>query len=768
MTTYRWRPVPNWTVYLPGDKKVSLTPYALQWNVMFGSRYEPSQGRFRLLTARGRIVLNNASGRFDPDHNDPIFTVADLSFPRAIELSLGDETLWQGIALLRGNKPLHAGTDFQVELRGRHFQALQRAAEWRQNDNTAPKSTPFAVMGDMLKDIVGFRDLSPATTNPDKLFWKNVVVDGTLAANWNLLAWAANSVSFEDHTGRLGISAAISLSEGRITDVPASQHAIVPSTLDSMGPAAQWEIVMSDTPTATEPTADITLDIPVVPGANRLGQFRYEYPSGVVGVEWGDLVTRDPNLNVNSFRVVPAADRTLADVILFDTTTTGPVRAGLRITGKSVKASTSGRTIAVVKPANARFGVAAERLEPPPFVNWQDMGELGRTTTDSAEHMAQLVNEVKAHAKLTIPLWAQDEESRPPTNLSGRSGQLVPGSVSRYPTLADEKVDLLTLNVNLKGQQGDIPLAEIEGITYSGAASEGMPLETGITLPDPDTFYPLPFELPLPPPRFTPTQEVLRLELYQTRPTIFYGPNRWGPFNYSGPDYAFINGELLVQIYIAAPFPPPQKLLANKWGLIQRRASGSEHEVSEQISAAIEGNSLRLRTPATNEGIAFRLDALGDTLDVIGPAGWVDDWMDTVDAVEMYSNRARNDPHYFDKPVGSTLTADPDGVPWPQGTLVLSGRQNIARQETILEMSRINSSGQAVRVDVQAQSAIALTALTFERLVPVDSHATRTFNVFPGARLAAFTGWNPSRNRQTEPGIILYGPKGWYGEWAGQ
>ena len=504
----RWRPPVTWWLYVvDGSPPIDISDDVLEWTVNFGCHYEEESGRFRLVTARGYVIMDNKRGHYDAASPNTRLTPIATATPRPIECRLGDEVLWQGYAVVRSQRGLTPGRTVQWQLRGRLWQALRRVVQWRQTDNSSQRSLVTVIGSDLLAHAVGSDDaeLSPASTTSNVWYLKYAAFTDTLAADWNLLGWVGASIPFEDRAGRLGLSAVSRLADGRQHTVPATQRALIESEIESMGTMSNWSLVASGR-NLVEDTATIVRfsSGPLEHDTTSLILRTFVYPPGIVAVDWDRFVVDSPNTVLDPARqfIGPAPDGSLADYMLV-AVTTGTVGGE-----RSFDAVGTAWVLDPAGPYDERLAWYQNSLPetrtalqtPPPWANWAQLvgrlpGDVVQSSIAPYETMVQLLNEAKLRCKLAFPLWAPTEAGRMTSNASGRSGQLVPGSVSRYRLTATSTIDLLTLNVTLRGAQGADPQAVIEGMTTSGGSGISDGSAYVLPIPDPDTRI----QIPLPP-----------------------------------------------------------------------------------------------------------------------------------------------------------------------------------------------------------------------------------------------------------------------------
>ena len=503
---YNYRPpvtVRLYTTSEADDPGVDITADVLAWNVTFGTDYDPSTGRFRLITARGSITVDNASARYDPRSASATISATVAAIPRPIEIRLGTETLWAGLAVVTGSALLTPARSVTWQLRGRWWQPLRTPYSWTQ---PAPVDTTFAqysqapdtVANAMLRDLrvdwpLTRVKLSPATNVTGiEQYLRYVEADGTLARIWNDVAWASGCIPFEDRSGLLGLSAPALMSADRLEAAPAGQRARAESVLETVPTEANWQLVIGerDMMRGTTPKTAQSERFQTSDTSKRFFFSQIILPdAGVWGYEWGKTTFDAAATILNeTIRPLSQARRDWQPgayywAAHFTLGTTQPTRASIAGTPLTLNAGDVRR----VTVAGAQEVLTLRDQEPPPWAVWDTATVGGRTFTPSAanyEAMAQVLNEPKAMARLVYDLWAPSLLDSLIGNLAGNEGQLVPGRYARYRVDADTTIDMIATTVTLRGAAGEIPKAEIAGITYSGGGGDTSGLPISPTIPD--------------------------------------------------------------------------------------------------------------------------------------------------------------------------------------------------------------------------------------------------------------------------------------------
>lgn len=570
--SYGYRPEPVWRLYsLDGQPPIDISDDALSWAVKFGCSYDPTTGRFRLLSARGFIELDNKDGHYDTA-NTVARRISDVTaaVPRLIELVLAGETLWQGYAVVRAQLLLTPGRTVVWELRGRYWQELRRHIQWRQTNQTVVGATSLAIGTGLLAEALdnsGIAALAPGSTETTDWYQQHSLFTGTLAASWNLLAWATASLPFEDRAGRLGLSAVTSLTVGRQTTAPATQRALEPSTIESIPTVNKWTMVARARNLVAVNTPVKIRSPNLRAGETTQIYVRWPYPGDVVTVDWAEApVTDSAHTTVDDWRVVPAADGSRTDVLIARVTNTAmaPPATGPWWIEISGTAYTLDSQNPYIETAATYLGslpsLGAARQEPPPWVTWTPLAGIRpqdpdvQSTTLAYIKMSQLLNEAKLGAELHYDLWADTPANRMPSNVNDRSGQLVPGSMSLYRIDATTTAEMLTLAVELVGGQGRRPQAIIDTISTSEGSGITDGTQYPIPIPDPDTPGPIPdppdTPTPTPPPgTFTTPTAAISIANY----TDAFRPPPDGLFNTPTTAVAI---SVYTQI-LPPPEPPP-------------------------------------------------------------------------------------------------------------------------------------------------------------------------------------------------------------------
>ena len=492
-----YRPGTTWTLHVSATATVDLSPRVLEWDVAFGSLYDSESGRWSLQTARGILVLDNADGRLHTGADDALITAAQTALPLPVTCKVGDETLWQGLAVVRGSVPVSGDDVVTWQLRGRLWQAIRSLVGWRQTSDDDSLTTPAAIgRGILTAAGPGGSHVSPASAWPTGLRLRDVTINETLGQAWNRLAHACGGIPFEDRTGKLGVSALQGITEDRQTLWPVGAIALRDgSHIESEGAASVWSLDVQQKNMVLG--AAKTLGTTTPQGITRMDSFRYDYPSGVAGVEWSEpQPTEAQGWTVVWWEARPAPDSEPADVlrVLLRKDVSAARPSGAKFIGKEWTADAD-QPVIVTSVAQEIGGTFPEQARVQTTPPWMNPAGTGWSYDAYTKYVAWL-NEPKAQATLRYPLWQPSQRFRLQTNTTDRQGLLVPGSVARYsglPALGD--IDMITGLVALAGRNdaghAHPPVAEITGWTASGDG-----IETGIPLPD---TYPPPFDIPDPP-----------------------------------------------------------------------------------------------------------------------------------------------------------------------------------------------------------------------------------------------------------------------------
>lgn len=501
---WEFTPTPTWTLRLAGDVSVDLTPWVLDWDVTYGTRWVPASGAWSLQTASGSLTLDAAGGGIVAGAADPLIPLSAVSTPQAVLLSLGPggETLWQGVAVVRLPAGLTPAETVTWELRSRMWQVLRGPLLWRQRDNSATGSTPREVCRRVLRDAVGATDsdpsldlLSPASVWPTGLRLRDVTLAESGGSAWNRLAHTLGCIPFEDSQGRLGMAAVQGVGQGRQTGVPAGQMPLRGSELVTIGTPQLWQldVVSRNFHFGAEAETLITTG----EAGNTIGvSVSYPYPADTIGVEWSDpQPTANAGWSIVGFTATPAPDRSRADILRCvlrrDDDSAQP--SGVKFIGWRL--TVAGSDVVNTVDGGLPDSIDPQRLRTQTTGPWIDHTDSAFSLDAHAKAIA-FANELKVQGRLILPLWSRDETSRVIGHVDGRTGQLVPGSVSRYRADATATVDLITGLVGLAGAAEQVPSATVTGWTASGAGTAAEPVVTGIDLPDLPDGVPTPWTVP--------------------------------------------------------------------------------------------------------------------------------------------------------------------------------------------------------------------------------------------------------------------------------
>ena len=509
---FEFAPQPKWTVQAsPGNAgTVDISALALDWAVKFGCRYDPNTGRWLPVFASGHLTLDNGAAtgaRFETGSPRALLTAAQAAVPLFVTLSLADETLWQGLALVEMGLSLAEDDTVTWQLVSRYWQPLQTPTLWRQTQSGVTHQRPQAMLLSMLGQTLGDAGLpvlSPVSRWPRKLFLQGVVLRGTLGQNLSRLAHTCGVIPFEDRTGLIGMSSLEEISDGRQTaNPPASQLPVGRPKVRSVSTQSRWSmevLAQNASSSGREQLVSFTADS-YTRGQEVETLIRYTYPAQTLWVNYEDPVAVDANVAILSHSIEPdntGAER--ADIITVRWRYDGNQNPNttFRVWGSRVNLDAANPyDIREFSYSDALPAVQARTQKTDPWVDW--FVRVGSVTDGQTwRTMTQFLNEAKARAVLTYPLWALTAADRIQSNISGRTGQLVPASVSRYRVKPGAVIDGVTETIELRGAADLVPTVTIEAITASGAATPDAPVATGITIPPPNV-YPIPFEIPPPP-----------------------------------------------------------------------------------------------------------------------------------------------------------------------------------------------------------------------------------------------------------------------------
>lgn len=509
---FGWRPKPRWNVYRRNGA-LDISAYALDWRVKFGCRFDPDTGRWLPVFASGHITLDNgkATGaRFVPGPN-ALISPSDAATPLFVQLSLGGETLWTGLALIEMGLSLREDDTVTWRLVSRYWQALNTPTLWRQTRSGITFQRPQAMLQAMLGQTLGasgLPQLSPVSIWPSALFLSNVAMRGTLGQNLSRLAHTCGVIPFEDRTGLPGMSSLERISEGRQSaNPPASQIPIGDTKVRSVTTQSRWSIEALSQNVTAQPRETLVDFTAASYTAGEIVEtvIRYNYPDRTVSINYEDPVAVDADVEIIHHSIRP--DNTSegrADIIVVRWRYNGSLNPATTFRVWGVRLAPDARVPYDIREFSYDDDlpvVQARVQQTDPWIDW--FVSVGNITDGMTwRTMAQFINEPKARAVLTYPLWAADESDRIESNISSRSGLLVPASVSRYRINSAEVIDGVTETIELAGGASQVPEVTIEAITASGAATAAVPVDTGITI---SPTVPSPFDVPLAPdPTFTP------------------------------------------------------------------------------------------------------------------------------------------------------------------------------------------------------------------------------------------------------------------------
>lgn len=509
MTQFAWHPPVTFSLAASAGA-LDLTSYVIDWRVKFGCRFSMEEGRFRLLSARGVVTLDPRR-LFAPGAPGAMLTERDAATPKILTISMAGETLWQGLVFLKIPYLLGSQTDIVWQLAGRWSPHLRAEAPWRQGSFEQVDSSPVALLGDLLATTFGdVTDINPsrlsiASVDTPALYGQYVSNAGTLARGINRLAWWGCAIPFEDRAGSFGIASIAAGADGRQEEPPDLQSALDGSTMSSVGSLTAWGAIQSEPGLTAQPQVTFGARATKV-GDNQALVNRYQAGPNVLRIDWGEP-SAGPGTTIDFARLRPHPDALgtgddagldvqLTAVVDVDAVSVG---TGVTVTGTPYVISDEGYESHIV---NWRDTLAEDTIyqEPPAWTHWDlgpdDMGVDVVSDTTGIEAYVQLLNEAKVEASLIMPLWARSEANRMLSNVTGRSGQLVPGSVSAYGINGELIIDMLTLGVELSGAPGrnppKMPVARVDGITFSGSGGTRTlvaiaPADTALTPNRPGT-----------------------------------------------------------------------------------------------------------------------------------------------------------------------------------------------------------------------------------------------------------------------------------------
>ena len=496
--TWAYRPDVTWTLIRGSGANLDLTPWVLAWEVTYGAAYDPGSGRWTVQSAIGRLRLDNADRRFDLTSQGAVITSQMVSIPQPVQVAIGGVVAWRGLALIRAQLPLRAGSTVEWELRGRYWQQLRRLMTWlpRLSSGTLPGLSVHETARQLLRDTLGEAISSPSldvTSSvsgwPTRIKLRDVAIDETGGQAWNRLAHAAASIPFEDRFGRLGMAALSQAAAGRITAYPAGLRPLDDGELTTEGTMALWGLDVA----ATDITAGVVETLVTTPqgGVTRKVTARYDLPADVKAVRWATPTpTAAAGWSIVDSESYPAPDGSRADIVsaLLRKDVASAQPSGVNFRGAKLTADGTDLIypVDVVPYSTARLGQQQRQQTPP----WLDPSAGPPDLRDYAA-LLQFVNEQKVRFSLTYPLWAESQSQALPIQSPGRGGFFVPGVTTRFPVGDGVEVDGLIASVRFAGGRRQVPTATVDGWTYSGSSGKfGLPITPAV--------WPKPFDVPEP------------------------------------------------------------------------------------------------------------------------------------------------------------------------------------------------------------------------------------------------------------------------------
>ena len=498
--TWAYRPDVSWTLIRGSGADLDLTPWVLAWEVTYGAAYDPGSGRWTVQSAVGRLRLDNADRRFDLTASAALITSQMVSIPQPVQVAIGGVVAWRGLALIRAQLPLRAGSTVEWGLRGRYWQQLRRLMTWlpRLSSGVLPGLSVHETARQLLRDTLGEAISSPSldvTSSvsgwPTRIKLRDVAIDETGGQAWNRLAHAAASIPFEDRFGRLGMAALSQAAAGRITAYPAGLRPLDDGELTTEGTMALWGLDVA----ATDITAGVVETLVTTPqgGVTRKVTARYDLPADVKAVRWATPTpTAAAGWSIVDSESYPAPDRSRADIVsaLLRKDVSSAQPSGVNFRGAKLTADGEDLIypVDVVPYSTARIGQQQRQQTPP----WLDPSAGPPDLRDYAA-LLQFVNEQKVRFSLTYPLWAESQSQALPIQSPGRGGFFVPGVTTRFPVGDGVEVDGLIASVRFAGGRRVVPTATVDGWTYSGSSGKfGLPITPAV--------WPKPFDVPEPQP----------------------------------------------------------------------------------------------------------------------------------------------------------------------------------------------------------------------------------------------------------------------------
>lgn len=508
--TWAYRPDVTWTLIRGSGADLDLTPWVLAWEVTYGAAYDPGSGRWTVQSAIGRLRLDNADRRFDLTSAGAVITSQMVSIPQPVQVAVGGVVAWRGLALIRAQLPLRAGSTVEWGLRGRYWQQLRRLMTWlpRLSSGTLPGLSVHETARQLLRDTLGEAISSPSldvTSSvsgwPTRIKLRDVAIDETGGQAWNRLAHAAASIPFEDRFGRLGMAALSQAAAGRITAYPAGLRPLDDGELTTEGTMALWGLDVA----ATDITAGVVETLVTTPqgGVTRKVTARYDLPADVKAVRWAQpQPTAAAGWSIVDSESYPAPDGSRADIVsaLLRKDVASAQPSGVNFRGAKLTADGEDLIypVDVVPYSTARIGQQQRQQTPP----WLDPSAGPPDLRDYAA-LLQFINEQKVRFSLTYPLWAESQAQALPIQSPGRGGFFVPGVTTRFPVGDGVEVDGLIASVRFAGGRRVVPTATVDGWTYSGSSGKfGLPITPAV--------WPKPFDVPEPQPNVPTLTFVIR------------------------------------------------------------------------------------------------------------------------------------------------------------------------------------------------------------------------------------------------------------------
>lgn len=404
------------TVTLQPDPDDADTQFAVGGDLLhvelrYGTRLDELAARLRLDTARGSLLIDPSSGRWDPTKSgSPIAAVADHGRPVPCTVTAGTWS-WAGNARITGARLIDPAAPIRISLEAASADRLAAVRGWRQP--LADERDDLAAAAAAARAVAAVAGVSMDTrTSPQQLWLRHIAATGLGANVVDDIALAAAAAPAELGDGTIALTQP-SRADTAALRVQAAGGSYAGSSIIRQTRVPRPLRITARGMSVADDTELAVVRIPVDPGGPQLVRHLITGGwGGTVGVDWGSVRRETADITIHAQRIEPSDRPDQGDVVTIIATNTASAARHVQLTGRRVLLDPAAPWVelqatqqtADTPPRQLPAGLDDYTVQTPPWIDWTV--QPGHRDESSIAPHVQLAVQLGAawHAALDIDL----------------------------------------------------------------------------------------------------------------------------------------------------------------------------------------------------------------------------------------------------------------------------------------------------------------------------------------------------------------------------